>query len=704
MPGKIKGITIEFRGETTQLNKALKTVETEARKATSKLKSIDNALKFNPRNVELLAQKEQVLGQRVTQTKEKLNALRAAQAKMDADPSVNKKSAEYQKLRRDIIVAESQLKNFTKQMILFGKARFNAVGQGLQNVGRKLTSVTRGARMAAGALAGMALYKGFERLKTLDEVSTTLQKLGYEGQHLENIMDAAKQSVSGTRFALTDMAKVAQGALGSGVESQYAIGDYLSRVADLAQISGISVQQMGAMMNKALSKGTVDARLLNQMNANGIPIYTLLAQHLGVTTDELQKMVRTGQVGFDDLYQATAKYDGLAAEMGTNTLSGAVTVLGQQFGLMGADFLNGAYEPIKEGVQGIVSYLKKLQAQGTIKEWGNAVGETIKALVGWFKTGELSMDGMSSKGKAITTALYPIVSVVGTLVKAFMALPMPIKQLIAVFTLLGGPILTFAGGIIKVVGIVQKAVAFIRGLQGVLMGARVALAALSGPIGWIAAAIAAAIAIGIALYKNWDVVKAKAIAFKNAVATAFGNLKNTISSAFGNIKDKMVKPFTTAYTLIRNAINRIKGIFKGLKLNLPKIKLPHFSVKGGKAPWGFGGKGRMPSVSVKWYKTGGIFDRPTLAGIGEAGPEAVVPLSGNQMQPFARAIADNMNGGGIDYDALALAIVNAMNAVSTPVIINMDGRKVAEIQAPFVNTAINRLQSREARQLGIVGV
>ena len=56
------------------------------------------------------------------------------------------------------------------------------------------------------------------------------------------------------------------------------------------------------------------------------------------------------------------------------------------------------------------------------------------------------------------------------------------------------------------------------------------------------------------------------------------------------------------------------------------MKLPHFKVSGGVAPWGIGGKGSKPSISVDWYAKGGIFDSPHLIGIGEAGPEAVVPL------------------------------------------------------------------------------
>ena len=64
------------------------------------------------------------------------------------------------------------------------------------------------------------------------------------------------------------------------------------------------------------------------------------------------------------------------------------------------------------------------------------------------------------------------------------------------------------------------------------------------------------------------------------------------------------------------------------------LKVPHIKVSGGKAPFGIGGKGSAPSINVDWYAQGGIFTRPTLlsngnrlAGVGEAGPEAVLPIS-----------------------------------------------------------------------------
>ena len=153
-----------------------------------------------------------------------------------------------------------------------------------------------------------------------------------------------------------------------------------------------------------------------------------------------------------------------------------------------------------------------------------------------------------------------------------------------------------------------------------------AITIMTGPVGLIVAAIAAAIAAGIAIYKNWDKIKAKALELKDKIAATFEQVKAKVVSIFNAIKTAMLTPFNTAVNLIRTAINKIKSIINGAKLQLPKFKLPHFVISGGKLPWGIGGQGKKPTISVKWYATGGFFDAPTIAGIGEKGPEAVVPL------------------------------------------------------------------------------
>lgn len=451
MPQKKEGITIEFRGDTTQLTGAIKKVKQEAAGVRSSLREVDRALKFNPHNVELLTQKQRLLKERVQEATARVKELKAAQAQLDAR-GVEKTSAEYQKLRREILIAENQQKHFTREMVRFGNAKLNAVGGQITAIGNKLTNVNRRARQVVGAFAAIALYKGFERLKTLDEVSTELGKLGYEGARLEEAMDAATESVSGTKFALTDMARVMKGALGSGVTETYELGDYLQRTADLAQLAGIDVQKMGAMLNKAYSKGKVDARLLNQINANGIPIYKLLQDELGVTAEELSDMTRAGKVGFDDLYRATDKYKGLAQEMGTETFSGAFTVLTQQFGLIGADFLSGVYEPIKDGVKGTVSTLKELRADGTFKAWGESVGQVVSYFVSYLKDGQDSMVGMSEGAQKAASFLKPFITVISEIVKIGAAMPDSIKQLSIFMALFGSPTLKAIGAVTKGVG------------------------------------------------------------------------------------------------------------------------------------------------------------------------------------------------------------------------------------------------------------
>lgn len=118
-----------------------------------------------------------------------------------------------------------------------------------------------------------------------------------------------------------------------------------------------------------------------------------------------------------------------------------------------------------------------------------------------------------------------------------------------------------------------------------------------------------------------------------------------VKTAMNKIKTALQEPIEKAREKIRGIMDKIKGIFPLHIGNVfSGLKLPHFSVSGGSAPWGLGGKGSLPHWSVSWYAKGGIFDNPSVVGVGEAGREAVIPLSGSNMRPFAQAIASEMGG------------------------------------------------------------
>ena len=139
MAGNIKGITIEFRGDTTKLDKALRKVDQETRSIDAELKKVNNNLKFNTSNIELWRQKQDLLKRKIGETEERLKALKDAQAKLDADDGVDKNSAEYQKLRREIIETESKLKTFKGQLKQIGNVSLRAASESFKKLGDNLT-------------------------------------------------------------------------------------------------------------------------------------------------------------------------------------------------------------------------------------------------------------------------------------------------------------------------------------------------------------------------------------------------------------------------------------------------------------------------------------------------------------------------------------------------------------------------------------
>ena len=153
---------------------------------------------------------------------------------------------------------------------------------------------------------------------------------------------------------------------------------------------------------------------------------------------------------------------------------------------------------------------------------------------------------------------------------------------------------------------------------------------------------------------------------------SFSGLSGSVGRAFGAIKARMTAPISSALSTIRGAVSKIRGIFP-LKLGkiFSGIVLPHFVVSGGKKPWGFGGQGTKPSISIKWYKTGGIFNDPSVIGVGEAGSEAVVPL-GTLWRKF---------------DALTSAVLNNndAHAGNLNLIIQLDGKTIGKSTVDYIN-------------------
>ena len=140
------------------------------------------------------------------------------------------------------------------------------------------------------------------------------------------------------------------------------------------------------------------------------------------------------------------------------------------------------------------------------------------------------------------------------------------------------------------------------------------------------------------------------------ISTVISSVKNT----FNSIKSAITEPIQKAKDTVKKAIDTIKGFFPiSVGKILDNIKLPHFTVDGGEFPYGVGGKGYMPSFGVSWNAKGGIFDGPSIIGVGEAGPEAVIPLSGERVKPFAEAVADAESK---DYGELAGVIYGAVSA------------------------------------------
>ena len=587
MAGNVKGITVEFRGDTTKLDKALRQVNNETRSIDKELRNVDKALKFNPTSIELWRQKQDLLKQKIGETKDKLELLKQQQAAMDAS-GVDKNSLEYQKLKREIIETESKLKTFEGQLRAIGNVNLRAASEQFKEWGTTLDSAGKKMQGLSTAAAGVVASLGAIAYKA--------------GTNADDLNTLSKVYGIGT----ADLQKY-----------KYA--------ADLVDVSVEDIAKSHVKLEKNMYSA-----------ANGSKTQAAAFEKLGVSVENADGSLRSG----DEVYQ-----DVITA-LGSMTNETERDALAQQLMGKSAANLNPLIEDQGETYKEVSDTMKKYNLDVVDQETLDKANEFNDSLDTMKLLGTAALAQVGSQLAAVfAPALEKVVGWFGKIAEWLGNLN---PKVLAVIGVVAG-VLAVIAPVLMILGKLAFSISSIITLVTTIGPAVVGALATAAPV---IAAIAAIIAIGVLLYKNWDVIKAKAKQFwasikttfagikasittainsvKSYLTSAWSSIKSTASSAWNKVKDAIVSPIKKAKDTVKGIIDKIKGFFPINVGNLmSNIKLPHFSLKWSSKDFGPLGTLKYPTgINFDgWWAKGGIFDSPSVIGVGEAGPEAVVPLN-----------------------------------------------------------------------------
>lgn len=580
MANDIKGITVEIGGDTTNLKKALEDVNKSAAATTKELTQINRQLKYDPSNTTLLAQKHELLGSKIKDTKEKLETLKVAQEQFDQEALKTEEGAEqWRALQREIEKTEGQLKNLKKEYAETNGATvaLNNVGDKLQEVGGKMTSVGDSMTkrvtgpIVAGATAAVSAFKEVDA--GMDIVT---EKTGASGKALEDMQNSAKNLAKeiptdfetagsaigevNTRFQLTgqkledlsgqfikfaklndmdvsnavDQTQKALSAFGLGAEDASGLLDQLNRVgqntgASMDSLLSGLIQNGTAFQELGLSAGQ-SAELMGQMEKSGANSETVMqglrkalnnataeGKPLDQALKELQDTIKNGKNGMDGL---TAAYD-LFGKSG-DQIYGAVKNGSLDFANLGASAENASgsvsktFEEARDPVDDFKTTMNNLKA--TLAEVAVPIMQSLKPVLE--KLGDV-IKTLSEKWKGLgEDQQMTIIKIAG--------IAAAIGPLLSVI----GRLTTSIGGIAKGIG-----------------------AVIANPIPALIAAAVAAIAFAVyEIVTHWEEIKAWFTAFKEALVEMFGMIGEWFS-----------EKFTAAKEAVLNAWNGVVEFFVGIK-------------------------------------------------------------------------------------------------------------------------------------------
>ena len=321
----INGITIEINGKTEKLQKALSGVNEKTRETQSELKKIERLLKLDPKNTELLAQKQKLLKDAISETKEKLDVLKTAEAQVQEQFKKGEATEEkYRAIQREVIATENALKSLENQakennitLEKVGEA-FGKIGDVSTNLGKKMLPATT-AIMGIGTAAGTMASNFEDAMAKVNTIADTTQV------PLDELEKAILDLSDETGIAATDIADNVYNAISAGQQTRDAV-NFVSNATKLAKAGFAESADALDILTTIMNAYEMEADQVT--NVSDMLIQT---QNLGKTTvaelsSAMGKVIPTAKaqgVELDSLCGAYAVMtsNGIATAETTNSLS-----------------------------------------------------------------------------------------------------------------------------------------------------------------------------------------------------------------------------------------------------------------------------------------------------------------------------------------------------------------------------------------------
>ena len=536
------------------------------------------------------------------------------------------------------------------------------------------TAAVMGTALTGMAVAGGTALIGMSNKAAAsgDRVDKLSQKVGMSRkgfQEWDYILSQNGMSIESLQGGMKKLNNTIDDAIGGSKTAVNAFGRIGISVDDLKGKSPEQVFEMTVKALQGMPDGAEKAALANELlGRSGSELMPLL-NGSSKSVDELKaKAKELGIVLSDDSIDASVKF--------TDTLDSLKRSLGAVVTKVGV-----AVMPImQKAADWVIANMPTIQmVMGTVFKY---IGQFVSAAVDVFQTYFLPVlqfifnwirDNWPQISNFIGTVFNLIKDIIHQATEAIKVIwDLFGEHIMAAVELVWGIIKEVITNLLNIIrGIILAVTSLIKGdWAGVWEGIKMIFAAVwdniktivSTAIGLVKQIILIALqAIG-ALFSSiwngilnlisniWDGIinKIKSVlnSIKSVITGIFSEIKGVVSNVWNGIKDTISNAISGAFNVVSNIIGRIKGLFN-FKFQWPHIPLPHFSISGSPNPLKWLTQG-VPKLHVSWYAKGAIFDKPTifdtmngLKGVGEAGPEAVAPIS--KLQDYvSQAVSGNM--------------------------------------------------------------